>query len=416
MAKINWKDIRLRARKNEDQHVKEKLWTNRIIKIIMITFLVVLIVVGIGGYVYITNALSPVNPDSNEAVEVTIPIGSSSNDVATLLEENNLIRNAEIFTLYMRSQNMSDLQAGHYEFTQSMDVQHIISVLDAGGEPIFEDIDTNLTVIEGMQIEEIADMVEAQTPITRDEFITAINDEAFLADLTDQFPSLLGGLSQIEDLRYPLEGYLFPATYDYIAGTTAEELITQMVSTMNIEYQAIRDDVDQTWMTFHQVLTLASIIEKEAVTQEDRDLIAGVFLNRINAGMNLESDITVSYALGEHREFVTLSDLEVDSPYNLYMYPGMGPGPYNSPSMSAIMSAIYPAYNDYYYFVADIDTGEVFFSSTYEEHMALVEIYVNQRQSSILEEQASDETTETIIDESNENDINVEETIDESAV
>lgn len=414
MAKFNWREIRQRAKENENQFVKERLWTNRIVRIILLTFFVLLIIVVVGGYLFISTALSPMNPDNNNLVEITVPIGSTSKDVANLLEENDLIRNADIFSIYMRSQDMSDLQAGHYSFNQTMDFEQLVSVLNEGGKPIFEDIDTNITVIEGMQLEEIAAIMEEQTPITAEEFMAVANDEDFIADLTEQFPSLLAGIAEIENLKYPLEGYLFPATYDYIAGMSAEEMIFQMVSTMNIEYQGIREDIDQTWMTFHQVLTLASIVEKEAVTQEDRDLIAGVFLNRINAGMNLESDITVSYALGEHREFVTYSDLEVDSPYNLYMYSGLGPGPYNSPSMSSIMAAIYPAYNDYYYFVADIDTGEVFFTSTYEEHMELVEIYVNQRQSSI--EEATNDDENASINENNENEPNEEETIDENGV
>lgn len=414
MAKFNWREIRQRAKENENQFVKEKLWTNRIVRIILLTFFVLLIIVVVGGYLFISTALSPMDPDNSNLVEITVPIGSTSKDVANLLEENDLIRNADIFSIYMRSQDMSDLQAGHYSFNQTMDFEQLVSVLNEGGEPIFEDIDTNITVIEGMQLEEIAMVMEERTPITAEEFMAVANDKDFIADLTEQFPSLLAGLAEIENLKYPLEGYLFPATYDYIAGMSAEEMIFQMVSTMNIEFQGIREDIDQTWMTFHQVLTLASIVEKEAVTQEDRDLIAGVFLNRINAGMNLESDITVSYALGEHREFVTYSDLEVDSPYNLYMYSGLGPGPYNSPSMSSIMASIYPAYNDYYYFVADIDTGEVFFTSTYEEHMELVEIYVNQRQSSI--EEATNEDENASINENNENDLNEEETIDENGV
>ena len=199
-------------------------------------------------------------------------------------------------------------------------------------------------------------------------------------------------------MKYPLEGYLFPATYDYLAGMTLEDLVTQMVSTMNLEFQAIREDLDNTWLSFHQVLTLASIVEREGITDEDRALIAGVFLNRIDVGMPLQSDITVLYALGEHKELVTLEDLEVDSPYNLYMYTGLAPGPYNSPSMSSIMATIYPTYSEYYYFVADLDTQEIYYSSNIDDHNALVEQYVNpyfeSDESQAESEEPVDEVTE----------------------
>ena len=128
-------------------------------------------------------------------------------------------------------------------------------------------------------------------------------------------------------------------------------------------------------------MTLASIIEKEGVTDEDRKLISGVFYNRMNNDMPLQSDITVLYALGEHKELVSIKDTEVDSPYNLYKHVGLGPGPYNSPSLSAIQAAIYPTASDYFYFVADIETGNVYYATSLEEHEALVAKYVNKNSS-----------------------------------
>ena len=349
-----------------------------------------------------THTLSAVDSSNSETVDVTVPIGSSTNDIAAILEEQQIVHNDYIFNIFLKLQNVSELQAGHYEFNQSMDAEAVVATLQAGGEPIFEDIDTTITVIEGTNLEEISVLIEEKTPFTAEEFMALVNDETFIASLSEQFPTLLNGLADIEGLRYPLEGYLFPATYDYISGMSLEELVTQMVSTMNLEFQAIREDLDQTWMTFHQVLTLASIVEREGITDEDRAMIAGVFLNRIDAGMPLQSDITVLYALGEHKELVTLEDLEVDSPYNLYMYSGLAPGPYNSPSMSSIMATIYPTYTDYYYFVADLETQEIYYSTNIDDHNALVEQYVNpyfESDESEDEETVEDVTQEEVIDE-----------------
>lgn len=379
MAKFDWNEIRERAKSNETQQLKEKLWTNRIIKIIVLSILAIILIGGLGGYWYINQTLGPVNSDDDQVVEVTLPLGSSSGDVATILEEHGIIHNDTIFNLYLKAKNFAELQAGHYEFSPSMTADQVIDQLQMGGEPIFVDVDTKITVNEGLHLEQIAELVAEQTPYEAEEFMDLVNDEEFILELTSQFPSMLEGLLDIEGLKYPLEGYLYPATYDYVSGTSLEELITKMVSTTNLEFQKIREDLDQTWMTFHQVLTLASIVEREGITDEDRALIAGVFINRINADMPLQSDITVLYALGEHKELVTYSDLETDSPYNLYMYSGLAPGPFNSPSMSSIMAVIYPTYSDYYYFVADLDTQEIYYSTNIDEHNALVEEYVNSR-------------------------------------
>lgn len=133
-------------------------------------------------------------------------------------------------------------------------------------------------------------------------------------------------------------------------------------------------------LNVHETLTLASYIEREGVTDEDRKKIASVFYNRLELDMPLQTDPSVAYALGEHREFTTYSDLEVDSPYNTYRYNGMGAGPINSPSASAIEAAVEPADTDYLYFLANIQTGEIFYSTNYEDHLILQEEHVGNGQ------------------------------------
>ncbi|MBZ6526566.1 endolytic transglycosylase MltG [Aerococcaceae bacterium DSM 111021] len=409
MSKESWEDIKQRAKETETERVKERLWTNRIVRIIILLIIVITISTVVFGYFYITKALSPVNSDNNQITEVTIPFDSTSDDVADILKENGIIRQADIFGIYMKANNEEALQAGHYEFSPSMDAEQVLETIQAGGEPIFVDADTTVTVIEGATIEEIASVVNENTAITEEEFMETVQDEEFIASLQSQFPSLLEEVTQLENLIYTLEGYLFPATYDYFVGMTAKELITEMVGASNLNYQRLVDDLDNTYLSYHEVLSLASIIEREAITEEDRGIVSGVFYNRLEVGMPLQSDVTVLYALGEHREFVTYTDLEVDSPYNLYMYDGITPGPIGTPSYQAIVAAIYPTWNDYYYFVADIDTQEIYYSSTIEEHDALVEEYVNSRQASIEAEVADDESV------NNEEDVEVEEITEDQA-
>lgn len=396
MAKKTWDEIKERAKDIESTRVKERLWTNRIVHIIILIILLITLSIALFGYFYIQNALSPIDSNNSDTVEVTIPFDSTTDDVAQILADSGIVKNADIFGFYMKANNDVDLQAGHYEFSPSMGASQIVEVLQKGGEPIFVDADTTITIIEGATIEEIATVVSENTAIEEEEFMKTVQDVAFITKLQGQFPSLLEGILEIEGLKYTLEGYLYPATYDYFAGMTAEELITEMVSAANLNYQGLIDDMANTYLTYHEVLALASIIEREAITEEDRGLVSGVFYNRLEVGMPLQSDVTVLYALGEHKEFVTYSDLEVESPYNLYMYSGITPGPIGAPSYEAIVAAIYPTYNDYYYFVADIDTQDIYYSSTIEEHDALVEEYVNSRQNSIEEEANIEENNEEV--------------------
>lgn len=410
MSDNKWHELREEAKKEETKDAKLQLWTNRIVRYIILAIVLIVLVIGVSGYFYVQNALSPVNESNQEMVEVTIPVGSNASDIAGILDDAGVVNNAQLFDYYLKFNNNEELQAGHYEFNQSMDAADILQTLQEGGEPIFVDADTRITVIEGMQLTEIAAIVDENTAITSEEFMDVVSDEAFIQELETQFPSMLAGLSDIEGLNYTLEGYLFPATYDYFAGMSAQELITEMIAASNNVYQSLIADLEYTYLSFHQVLTLASIVEREAVTQEDRQMVSGVFYNRLEVGMPLQSDITVLYALGEHKEFVTYSDLEVDSPYNTYMYDGLPPGPINSPSLMSIESVIYPEWNNFYYFVADLDTGEVYYSSTIEEHDALVEEYVNSRQESIENAEESS-TNEEISDTSAEESAIIEESV-----
>ena len=379
--KVDWDKVKQDAELKEDHQVKEELMTQRIVKYIILGLVALALVVGLGCFWYYNDSLKAVNHQKTETVQVTIPIGSSSKDIARLLKSKGLIKNADIFSFYMKAKSVNGLQAGHYDLSPSMDADTIIATLQKGGKPIEVDVDTKLTVVEGMQLEQIAQMVEENTPIKAADFLATANDASFIEELKSQYPSLISGLDGVEGLKYKLEGYLYPATYDYIAGTNVKDLIKQMVGKMNLEYQKLKEDMGNTNLTFHQILTLASIIEKEGVTDEDRKLISGVFYNRMNNDMPLQSDITVLYALGEHKELVSIKDTEVDSPYNLYKHTGLGPGPYNSPSLSAIQAAIYPTASDYFYFVADIETGNVYYATTLEEHEALVAKYVNKNSS-----------------------------------
>jgi UPF0755 protein len=244
-------------------------------------------------------------------------------------------------------------------------------------------------VPEGYTIKQISEAVtkntaddDSSTPFTADDFLSVVQDGSFISKMVEKYPKLLANLPSADEATYQLEGYLFPATYSYYEDTTMEDLVEQMISTMDSYMSSYYDTISEKGMTVNEVLTLASLVEKEGSTDDDRRNIASVFYNRLNANMALQSNIAILYAMGKLGEETTLSadasiDTSIDSPYNVYTNTGLMPGPVDSPSLSAIEATINPASTDYYYFVADVNTGAVYYSETYEEHEANVEKYVN---------------------------------------
>lgn len=388
MAKDNWKELQEKAKQNESLHVKERLWTNRIVHWLLLAMLIIILGSAIGATTYVKKALGPADATNAETIRVEIPIGSTADDISRILADAGLVSQRDIFNYYLKWTNDTELQAGYYEFSKAMDADQLIEVLQKGGEPIFVDADTNITVIEGTTLADIAKVVGEQTAISEEEFLETVDSPEFIESLQKQFPSLFESMPELDTMEHPLEGYLFPATYEYFAGMSATELITEMVKASNATYQRLVDDMPNTYLTYHQILTLASIIENEAITEEDRGLVSGVFYNRMAIDMPIQSDVTVLYALGEHKEFVTYDDIETESPYNTYTNTGLPPGPVSNAALTAITAAIYPTWNEYYYFVADIDTQEIYYSATLEEHELLVEEHVNARQASIEADEA----------------------------
>lgn len=353
---------------NERQKTKT---VRKIIIGIIVIFLIALGLLAFTGYRYIQNGLNPVDAGSEEVVEVEIPTGSTRRDIAMILEENDVINSSLVFDFYVRFNEESDFQAGTYLMSPSMSVEEIVEYLNEGGTPIMKEPITTITIPEGVHIEDIADRFEEETEFSRDSFMELIENPEFIQRMGEKYPELLTDALAAEETRYTLEGYLFPATYDIFEETTLEELVDQMIARMDQAVQPHLETINGMDLNVHEVLTLASHIEREGVSDEDRRLISGVFHNRIEAGMPLQTDPSVSYALGEHRELTTYDDLEVDSPYNTYKYRGVGAGPIASPSAEAIQASVQPEETNYMYFLADIHTGEIYYAETYEEHLQL---------------------------------------------
>lgn len=364
-------NLKRAERRKEDRVVR------KIVYILTIGILIVAGILAISGYNYVSAGLKPLDKNDKKLVQVEVPSGSSNRQIGDILEDGDVIRDGMVFNFYTKFKNLTNFQAGYYQFSPNMTLDQISKELQQGGSAEPLDDASKLTVPEGYDVDKIASLVAKKTDFKKEDFIKVMKDEKFFDQLKAQYPDLLTDAGNAKDVRYRLEGYLFPATYNVHKNRSLEDLVTQMVDTTNQIMTPYYSQIKEKGLNVQEVMTLASLVEKEGVTQSDRKKIAQVFFNRIEAQMPLQSDISILYALGEHKEVVTIKDTEVDSPYNLYTNTGYGPGPFDNPSQEAIQAVLDPTKNDYYYFVADISTGKVYYAKTYEEHMELVEKYVN---------------------------------------
>lgn len=336
------------------------------------------VVFGFTFYKYVNDGLQPLDKKDADLVQVHVPEGSSNKQIAAILEENKVIKSAMVFSYYIKFKNLTDFQAGFYQMSPDMTLDDIGAMLKEGGtaEPM-QIADGKVTIPEGYDINKIGDAIEENTDYKKADFIALMENADYFNAMNAKYPDLLGSAATAEGVRYRLEGYLFPATYDYYKETTLQDFVEQMIAKTDSVIESFIPSIHAKGMTIQDVLSLAALVEKEGVEEADRKKIAQVFFNRIAIDMPLQSDISILYALGEHKEKVYNKDLEVDSPYNLYKNTGYGPGPVDSPSEQAITAVLNPEPNNYLYFVADITTGKVYFAETYEEHLELVEKYVN---------------------------------------
>lgn len=371
-------------------------------KVILSLFILILLALaGLGyyGYTEYESRLEPVNAESEESIEVEIPFNSSMQDISQILEDDQIIQDARVFNFYTRLKDKDNIQAGFYQLSPSSSVPEIADQLQEGGYDVSQETVGQITIPEGYNIVQIVDIIEQNTDFSSDEALTLLEDEAFIQSLYEQYPELLeGAIAAKDETIYTLEGYLYPATYEIHDEMTLEELLTAMVDKAHAEYSAYYEEIAQSEYDVHDVLTIASFVEAEANNDEDRRLIAGVFLNRLAIDMPLQTDVSVGYANGEHLEYTTLEDADIDSPYNLYRNTGIGPGPNNNASVNSVDAVLHPEESDYLYFLADINTEETYFSETFEEHLEKQAIYVD-RTAEPPSESETEDTEGTVSDQ-----------------
>ena len=360
----------------------------------LVTVLVLLVLVAGGGYFgygYVQDSLKPVDASSKDYVTVQIPDGANVQEIGSTLEKSGLVKHGLIFSLYAKYYSHANLKSGYYNLKKSMSTDELIQELEKGGTPEAQaPVLANLTIPEGYTLEQIAQTVgqlqgEFKEPLTAEAFLAKAQDETFISQLVSKYPNLLGSLpTKDSGVRYRLEGYLFPATYTIKDSTTVESLIDEMVAAMDKAMSPYYATIKEKNLTVNELLSIASLVEKEGAKTEDRQKIAGVFYNRLNVGMPLQSNIAILYAQGKLGQKISLADdagidTTIDSPYNVYTHLGLMPGPVDSPSSDAIEASVNQTKSEYLYFVANVEDGKVYFATTKEEHDQNVAEHINSK-------------------------------------
>lgn len=329
----------------------------------MIALLLLLILAVGGTALYLYQQLQPVGGEQ-ATKHVNIPSGSSVREIGRMLEEQGLIRNAELFGYYVKYKGVGPkLKAGEYQFAAGQTIDALLLAMTEGKTVINAQ---RFTIPEGWNVEQIADHLAKEGLVDKAEFLKVVNEGAF-----PEYP-FVASIPKKAERKYRLEGYLFPETYEVKKDATEHEIISKMLAQFQKEWKPEwTDQLNQRKWTVDEAVNLASIVEREVTVDKERTLVAGVYYNRLRDKWPLQADATIQFIFGKQRDRLTYDDLKVDNPYNTYMNPGLPPGPIASPGRASLEAVVKPAEHDYFFYVTKKDgTSEHYFSRTLEEHNA----------------------------------------------
>ena len=318
--------------------------------------------------------LSPVDKKNDKLVEFEVASGTGKNVIADNLEKAGLIKNATVFKIYIKLNSNKELYAGTYNLSKNMTVNEIIDTLNSNNS--LENEGVQVTFIEGKRLTDYVKKISESFDYSYDEIMDVIDSEEFIDRMIEKYDFVTKDIKQ-EGIYHPLEGYLFADTYEFKKNATIEEILDKMIYTMGKKIEIYNEDVVGSKYTIHELLTLASIVELEGASSDDRAGVAGVFYNRIDANWSLGSDATTYYAVGkDFSRDLSKNNLKSCNKYNTRSentcgFTGLPIGPIDSPSLNSINAVMEPTEHDYYYFVAD-KNKKTYFSSTYKEHDKII--------------------------------------------
>lgn len=350
---------------------------NKILKRILVIGLI-LLVLGMATFgALLMRSIVPVDTSSNKEQTFLVNKGWGSNKIAEELEKAGLIRNATFFKIYVRLNSTDEFLAGTYKLSPSMDVESIIEILTSGKS--LENETITVTFVEGKRFPYYVSKIAENFGFKEKDIYDLTSNEEFLNKLIKNY-WFIGEEILNKNLYYPLEGYLFPDTYEFKKNSTIEEVIMKMLNQMGDKLNVYKEEINVSHYKIHDLLTMASMVELEAVTAEDRLILAGVFYNRLRDGWTLGSDVTTYYATKkEMTSSLTMREINDCNAYNTRgtCVKGLPVGPICSPSYSSITAAIQPETTKYYYFVAD-KKNELYFGVTEAEHQKNIKMLKKQ--------------------------------------
>ncbi len=296
----------------------------------------------------------------NAVKSFVIEQGEGVNQISERLYQQGVIKSKIVFETYLYLKKWeADIKAGEYSFASVniLDLsQKLINGVPYKGEKV--------TLIEGWTLEDMAVKLDEMGIVNKDEFLKVVRKPKANGINAEKYPILYSKPDSVD-----LEGYLFPDTYRFKKDTDVENVVGTMLKAMFGKFtKKMAEDMDKQGKTVHEILTMASILEKEVRGLEDKKIVSGILWKRIEIGMPLQVDATVNYITGGNRPSVTIADTKIDSPFNTYKYKGLPPGPISNPGLESIIASIYPTKTEYLFYLSKPD-GETVFSKTFKEHI-----------------------------------------------
>lgn len=351
-----------------------------------VIYLIAFIIVSIIAFLsfYYININLPYDKEG-EVQAVVIEPGASLKNIAQELKHEKLIQSSNLFILYARNKNLqSKLQAGVYSLSQDMSIKNIVAKISQGKVNSQE---ISVKLLEGWTNKQMAIYLEKEGHWEKDEWLDLVGWPQIDYSKNNKFPDLPNYKKDYKFLEskpdyYSLEGYLFPDTYKIYKNSEPQDLVIKMLNNFNNKLSPqMRADIKEQNRTIHEIITMASLIEKEATIKyndagfpistsiEEAKIISGIFWDRIARGQALQSCASLAYILGEYKTVYSKEDTQIESPYNTYQNVGLPPTPVGNPGIAAIKAAIYPVYTEYNYFLSPVGDDKTLFSTTYNEHL-----------------------------------------------
>lgn len=360
-------------REKREAEENAKKGKKSVLKIILIILFLIIVIGAIAVFAWYELSLRPVQDGNLESVIVDIVPGQGTEGIAEALKENNLIKDDLVFKIYCKLNEVNNMQAGTYDLNKNMSVEEIVNKLQAGDVVIKE---INVTFPEGKNMRDIAKIISENTNNSYEDVMNVFESKEYAKGLIENYWFLTDEMLD-DSIYYPLEGYLYPDTYTFESvDVSIDDIIKIMLNQTDKVLSEYQIEINSKGYTVHQFLSLASVVENEGISTEDRKGIARVFLNRIERRMALQSDVTTYYAfkvnMGDRD--LTQSELNTANPYNTRgpnMEGKIPVGPISNVSESAIEATLNPSDSDALFFVAD-KNGKVYFSNTNAEHEQII--------------------------------------------